>query len=245
MRPDSSSPGPPHPAAVLFDMDGLLVDTEHVWFEVECVVVNALGGSWGPDDQALLVGGPLERTIEHIAATVPVPIDPDDVKRQLVDGMVTRLRGGAVTWRPGARELLSQVAAAGVPRALVSSSLRPMVEAVLDAIGREHLPITVSGDDVARTKPHPEPYLLGAALLGVDPAYCVVLEDSATGATAGRAAGCFTIAVPSVGVIADDVADHQVSSLRELDVDILGALLAQARGSRPGVSAPEVVNSGP
>ena len=115
--------------------------------------------------------------------------------------MVTRLRRGPVHWMPGARRLLEETSAAGVPRALVSSSLRVVVDAVLDAIGREHLPVTVSGDDVARTKPYPDPYLLAARTLGVDPADCVALEDSATGAASARAAGCYTVAVPS---LADD-----------------------------------------
>ncbi len=233
MRPEPRPPvatgahsGRQLPAAVLFDMDGLLVDTEHVWFEVECEVVESLGGRWGPDDQALLVGGPLERTVEHIAATVPTEVSGSVVRQRLVEGMVGRLRGGAVTWRPGARELLTEVGAAGVPRALVSSSLRVMVEAVLDSIGRELLPVTVSGDDVTNTKPHPEPYLLGASLLGVVAADCVVLEDSAVGATSGRAAGCFAIAVPSVGTIAADVAHHQVASLTDLDLAELVRLWA-------------------
>ena len=125
-------------------------------------------------------------------------MSPDELRERLLDGMVSRLRRGPVHWMPGARRLLEETSAAGVPRALVSSSLRVVVDAVLDAIGREHLPVTVSGDDVARTKPHPDPYLLAARTLGVDPAACVALEDSATGATSARAAGCYTVAVPSL-----------------------------------------------
>ena len=215
------------PAAVLFDMDGLLVDTEKVWFEVESELATSLGGSWGPADQIALVGGPLERTLEYIAATVPTAVSPEDLREQLLDGMVSRLRRGPVHWMPGARRLLEETSAAGVPRALVSSSLRVVVDAVLDAIGREHLPVTVSGNDVARTKPYPDPYLLAARTLGVDPADCVALEDSATGAASARAAGCYTVAVPSLATIPPDVAHHQVASLEELDfaalADLVGA----------------------
>jgi HAD superfamily hydrolase (TIGR01509 family) len=128
---------------------------------------------------------------------------------------------------PGARRLLAEVAAAGVPRALVSSSRRPVVDAVLDAVGRELLPVTVSGDDVERTKPHPDPYLLAAGMLGVDPHACIALEDSATGATSARAAGCLTIVVPSVAGVDDGVADHRLGSLEQLDLARLGQLIGR------------------
>jgi HAD superfamily hydrolase (TIGR01509 family) len=220
------------PAAVLLDMDGLLVATEHVWFEVESAMVSGLGGSWGAADQALLVGGPLERTVEHMLATLPrngsTP-DAAGLRTRLLDGMVARLRRGPVEWMPGAQRLLAEIAAADVPRALVSSSRRPVVDAVLDAIGRELLPVTVSGDDVQRTKPHPDPYLLAARLLGVDPGACVALEDSATGATSARAAGCLTIVVPGIAGVADGVADHRVGSLELLDLARLGELATERR----------------
>ncbi|MEO7981292.1 MAG: HAD family phosphatase [Sporichthyaceae bacterium] len=217
-----------HPAAVLFDMDGLLVATEHVWFEVESAMVTELGGTWGPDDQELLVGGPLERTVDHMLATLPrngAGPDAEGLRDRLLTDMVARLRRGPVEWMPGARRLLAEVAASALPCALVSSSRRPVVDAVLDAIGRELLPVTVSGDDVARTKPHPDPYLLGARLLGVDPRACVALEDSATGAMSARAAGCVTVVVPSVAGVADGIADHRVGSLEELSLARLGSLV--------------------
>jgi HAD superfamily hydrolase (TIGR01509 family) len=220
------------PAAVLFDMDGLLVATEQVWFDVESAMVTDLGGSWGPADQELLVGGPLERTVEHMLTTLPrngsTP-DAAGLRDRLLDAMVARLRHGPVEWMPGARRLLAEVATAGVPRALVSSSRRPVVDAVLDAVGRELLPVTVSGDDVQRTKPHPDPYLLAARLLGVDPHACVALEDSATGATSARAAGCLTIVVPSVAGVDDGVADHRVGSLEHLDLAHLRELASNRR----------------
>jgi HAD superfamily hydrolase (TIGR01509 family) len=215
------------PAAVLFDMDGLLVATEHVWFEVESALVRELGGEWGPADQEHLVGGPLERTVAHMAETVRAlgrPVDEDVLRARLLDGMVARLQRGPVDWMPGARRLLGEVEAAGVPTALVSSSRRPVVDAVLTAIGTHLFPVTVSGDDVPRTKPHPDPYLLAAALLEVDPARCVALEDSATGATSARAAGCYTVVVPSIATIPDGVAHHRAESLEELALGALAAL---------------------
>lgn len=213
------------PAAVLFDMDGLLVATEHVWFEVESALVRELGGEWGPADQEQLVGGPLERTVAHMAATVPQPVDEQVLRGRLLEAMVHRLRRGPVDWMPGARRLLAEVTAAGVPFALVSSSRRAVVDAVLAAIGSHLFPVTVSGDDVHRTKPHPDPYLLAATRLRVDPARAVALEDSATGAAAARAAGCVTVVVPSIAAVPDGLAHHRAHSLEEIGLDTLAALV--------------------
>ena len=148
------------PAAVLLDMDGLLVDTERIWFEVESAIVSDLGGAWTDEDHDLLVGGPLERAVAHMLATTPAEADTADVTARLLSEMVAALRRGPVEWMPGAKLLLAALADAGVPTALVSSSRRPIVDAVLDAIGREAFQVTVSGDDVTRTKPSPDPYLL-------------------------------------------------------------------------------------
>lgn len=227
-------------AAVLFDMDGLLVATEKVWFEVESALVAELGGSWGPADQELLVGGPLERTVEHMIATVPAAAEEGRgtawVQGRLLEDMVARLRRGPVEWMPGAERLLAEVEAAGVPRALVSSSRRPVVDAVLDAVGRQHFAVTVSGDDVERTKPAPDPYLRAARLLGVSPEDCAALEDSETGARSAGAAGCATVLVPSIPGVADGVADHRVSSLTEIDLAVLVDLVGAA-GDRAASSA--------
>ena len=135
------------------------------------------------------------------------------------------MAGGQVAWRPGAHELLTGAVAAGVPCALVSSSLRRVVDAVLEAVGRHHFAATVSGDDVQRTKPDPEPYLLAADLLGVPASSCVALEDTAIGAASARAAGCRTVVVPSLLPVADDMADLVVGSLAELDLSALRQLV--------------------
>jgi HAD superfamily hydrolase (TIGR01509 family) len=106
---------------------------------------------------------------------------------------------------PGAKELLVELAAAGVPTALVSASPRSIVDACLGGIGADFFRHTVSGDDVVRFKPHPEPYLLAARLLGVDPEQCVVIEDSPTGTASGAAAGCRVLSVPHPGI---EIAAH-------------------------------------
>jgi HAD superfamily hydrolase (TIGR01509 family) len=213
-------------AAVLFDMDGLLVSTEETWFAVETDLMGELGGSWGPEHQAALVGGPLAHSAQYMLDLAGrSDVDRAWVESALLDGMVTRLREGPVTWMPGARELLEEVTSAGVPAALVSSSYRTVMDAVLDAVGGEWFATTVSADDVVRTKPHADPYLAAAAALGVDPARCVALEDSATGATAARAAGCITVAVPSIIPVDPAVVDAVVSSLADIDLSWLRDLV--------------------
>ena len=220
-------PTGPLPAALLFDMDGLLVDTERTWFAVESEIMAGLGAPWGDEHQAALVGGPLEKSVEYMLDHAGRPdVAPDRLAQELLEGMVRHLRAGPVSWQPGAERLLTEAADAGVPCALVSSSLRPVVDAVLAAIGTEHFAVTVSGDDVAQTKPNPDPYLLAAELLGVDPVRCVAFEDSETGATSAVAAGCLTVVVPSLVPVSPEVGHHQAASLTELDLAHLGELSA-------------------
>ena len=231
MRPAEATG--PLPAALLFDMDGLLVDTERTWFAVESEVMADLGAPWGPEHQAALVGGPLEKSVQYMLDHAGrSDVSPAELRLVLLDGMVRHLRAGPVNWQPGAQRLLAEAAAAGVPRALVSSSLRPVVDAVLDAIGRHHFGVTVSGDDVEQTKPHPDPYLLAAHLLGVPPRDCVALEDSETGATSAVSAGCVTVVVPSLVPVPPEVGHHHAASLTELDLGLRGEMTAlrSARG---------------
>ena len=213
-------------AAVLFDMDGLLVSTEETWFAVETDLMNQLGGSWGPEHQAALVGGPLEHSAQYMLDLAGrSDVDRVWVENALLDGMVARLREGPIQWMPGARELIEDVTSGGVPIALVSSSYRSVMDAVLDAVGRDWFTTTVSADDVARTKPHPDPYLAAAIALGVDAARCVALEDSATGSASARAAGCVTVAVPSI-IAVDPAAVHAVvTSLADIDLSWLRDLV--------------------
>jgi HAD superfamily hydrolase (TIGR01509 family) len=208
---------------VLFDMDGLLVDTEPLWFEVESTVMDRLGGSWGPADQEALVGGSLNRSLDYLLAKATRPATRETVARWMVDGMVDLLTTRPVPVMPGARELLAEVAAAGVPYGLVTSSERPVMEAVLARL-EVRFPVTVCGDDVSRSKPDPEPYLLAAAKVGADPRQCAALEDSPNGVAAAEAAGCLTVAVPSMVPIPPAGTRLVVRSLTELSLDRLRAL---------------------
>jgi HAD superfamily hydrolase (TIGR01509 family) len=210
---------------VLFDMDGLLVDTEPLWFEVESSVMDRLGGSWGSADQQALVGGSLNRSLDYLLGKATRPASRQVVARWMLDGMVELLSTRPVPVLPGARELIAEVAAAGVPYGLVTSSEGPIMAAVLDRL-EITFPVTVCGDDVSHSKPDPEPYLLAAAKVGADPRQCVALEDSPNGVAAAEAAGCVTVAVPSLVPIPPASTRLVVSSLAELSLDRLRALVA-------------------
>lgn len=204
------------PAAVLFDMDGTLIDSEGLWLDAEIAVMGALGASWTETDQAHCLGGPLERVadymIERSGAALPSPA----VGVMLLDEMEQRLRDSPLAWRPGARALLVSCREAGVPTALVSASWNRLIDAVSDKIaadiGRQPFDVVVAGDDVANSKPHPDPYLAAAAALGVDPAACLALEDSPTGVRSAVTAGCRVVAVPHIATV-DEPAAFVVETL--------------------------------
>jgi HAD superfamily hydrolase (TIGR01509 family) len=210
---------------VLFDMDGLIVDSEPLWFEVECAVMARLGGRWGEADQQALVGGSLPRTVSYLLDRAARPLSPELVGRWLVDGMTSLLMSRTLTMLPGAGELLAEVRAAGIPHALVTSSERPIMDAVLTRLGVSFT-ATVCADDVTRGKPDPEPYLKAASLLGADPRHCVALEDSPNGVASAQAAGCRTVAVPSLVPIEAGPGRVVAASLSQVDLTLLRDLVA-------------------
>jgi len=212
-------------AAVLFDMDGLLVDTEPLWLETETAVMARLGAPWTPQDQEALLGGSMQRTVSYLLGKATRPTPPETVARWMLDGMLDRARDGRVVVRPGARELVAEVAAAGLPYALVTSSQRRFADAVLEVTGMT-FPVTVCGEDVTATKPDPEPYLLAAMLLDADPARCVALEDSPNGVASAAAAGCRVLAVPSLLPIPPAPGRVVLGSLRDVTLATLRELVA-------------------
>lgn len=194
------------PAAVLFDMDGTLIDSEGLWLDTEVEVMAVLGGQWTAEDQAHCLGGPLERVAEYMLARSGASTSAEEVGRALLDGMESRFRSAPLVWQPGARELLADVRGHGLPTALVSASWSRLIEAVADHmtedLGGDAFDVVVAGDDVANSKPHPEPYLTAARRLAARPEDCLVIEDSPTGVAAGAAAGCRVVAVPHLAAIA-------------------------------------------
>ena len=214
--------------AALFDMDGLLVDTEPLWTVAEQELAAELGGVFTPALKARIVGTRLD-------VAVPIMLEAYDVvptrervaaaSRWLLDRM-TVLFSDPPTFLPGALRLLAALRELGIPAALVSSSYRVLVDAVL-----AHVPgtfeVTVAGDEVVHGKPHPEPYLRAADRLGVSAVRCVVLEDSPAGAASGEAAECAVVLVPSVVLATTAPRPRRlvVSSLTEVDVDVLRELV--------------------
>jgi HAD superfamily hydrolase (TIGR01509 family) len=208
--------------AVLFDMDGLLVDSEPLWYEAERSVIDRLGGSWTESDQHALVGGSMAVTVRYLLSKGTRPASPAVVARWLADSMAELVTTRPLPVMPGARELLAEVAASGLPYALVTSSEREIMDIALGRLGAR-FPVTVCAGDVSRCKPAPECYLLAAAKLSVDPRRCVALEDSPNGVAAAEAAGCVTIAVPSLVGIPEAPGRLVVGSLAELSLPRLRA----------------------
>ncbi len=206
--------------AVLFDMDGLLVNTEPLWLEAEMSTMARLGvarpeAGWTEADQVELLGGSLGRTVDYLLARATRPAPAEVVGEWLMSDLAERVRRHGVPLRLGARELLAEVAGAGLRHALVTSSERRFMQAVLASTGMQ-FDVLVCADDVTTTKPDPEPYLLAARLVGVQPSDGIVLEDSPNGVASAEAAGCRVIAVPSEVPIDHAPGRIVVRSLREL-----------------------------
>ena len=216
-------------SAVLWDMDGLLVDSEPLWTVAEVELAARLGGDFTDELKAAIVGTRLEVAVPTILRWYDADVGPEAVAETsawLLARMV-ELFAVDLPLLPGVAGLLASLRDAGVPQALVSSSYRVLVDAVL-AHGIGPFDVTVAGDDVGQGKPHPEPYLTAAARLGVDPRACVVVEDSPAGVAAGEAAGCAVVAVPSVPGVTFAAAPRRlvVPSLEVVTVDALHTLVA-------------------
>ncbi len=183
------------PSAVLWDMDGTIVDTEPYWINAETALIQSYGGSWSHEEAMQLVGQGLWHSARIIRSR-GVDLSEDQIIATLTDRVLDQVRL-RVPWRPGALELLRSVEEAGMRNALVTMSMRRMAEHIAGAAGGA-FEIIVAGDDVTHSKPHPEPYERAAELLGLSPADCVAIEDSNPGVASATAAGAVTIAVPHV-----------------------------------------------
>lgn len=213
------------PAAVLWDFDGTLVDTEPIWIRHEHALTVELGGRWTEALAKANIGNSLLGTGRSIRLTAGRDdLTDEHVTDLLVARVLADLRDSEPVWRPGVPELLAELTAAGVPCALVSASFRAMLATVLDRMAANPFRVVVAGDEVTRGKPHPEPYLVACARLGVRPQECLVIEDSVNGAASGNAAGCVVAVVPNVvtpppaerRVLLDTLAGVGLADLRAL-----------------------------
>jgi HAD superfamily hydrolase (TIGR01509 family) len=183
------------PRAVLWDMDGTLVDTEPYWMECEFALAAKYGGTWSDAHALAVVGGDLIDSATYMREHMGIDRTPRQIVEELLDGVIAMVER-EVPWRPGARELLASLRELGVPCALVTMSWRRFVEPVVRSLPEGSFDALVCGDEVTHGKPHPEPYELAAKLLGFAPDQTLAIEDSPTGATSAEAAGCQVLVVP-------------------------------------------------
>lgn len=221
------------PAALLWDMDGTLVDTEPYWMAAEHAIVEEAGGRWSDALATELVGQDLYVSADFIRANSPITLSPDEIIEALLDRVVDAVRAH-IPWRPGARELLLATSEQGLTSALVTMSWTRLVEPILDALPAGTFTVVASGDVVAHGKPHPEPYLHAARELGVDPRWCLAIEDSPTGVTSATAAGVPTLAVRHLVDIPATAGALQLDSLMGVDVENLADLRRRAAATFTG-----------
>ncbi|MDH6130850.1 HAD superfamily hydrolase (TIGR01509 family) [Kitasatospora sp. MAA4] len=210
--------------AVLLDMDGTLVDTEGFWWQAEASLFAEFGHPLEEVHRLHCVGGPMTRVVEYLLGVTGVRIEPAELIVLINRRFVELLDGGAPLM-PGAGRLLATLAEHRIPAALVSASHRRIIDLVLKNLGDHPFAFSVAGDEVARTKPHPDPYLAAVARFGAQPSRCVVIEDAPLGVQAGEAAGCPVIAVPSVAPIESAPGRTVLGSLEELDLDLLRSVV--------------------
>ncbi|BAJ31366.1 MULTISPECIES: HAD family hydrolase [Kitasatospora] len=215
----------PRPAAVLFDMDGTLVDTEHLWWQAAAELAAELDLALTDDDLPEVLGQAVEHTAAHLHRSSRTGRPEAELVARLNESFAAKVAAQVVP-RPGALALLAALRAAGVPTALVSASPRRVVDLVLAAIGAHWFSTTLAAEDTPRTKPAPDPYLAAAERLGLPPARCVAVEDTPTGVASARAAGCAVLAVPSAVPIPAVAGTTVLDSLVRADLPFLAALTA-------------------
>ncbi len=222
MSPSSLHPERFSPDALVLDMDGLMVDSEPLWFRVESGFAAARGATWTRAQARSCVGRGTAHTLRTMSETFGFPVDIASDTAEIFDAFLARV--GELELKPGCRELLD-AAAGRLPLALASSSPRRLILAVLDRFDlRPRFRVVVSGEEVRNAKPAPDIFIRAAAELGAAPDTCAVIEDSLAGATAGRAAGMFVIAVPEgpwEGRGFETVADRIVADLFEARATIV------------------------
>jgi HAD superfamily hydrolase (TIGR01509 family) len=203
----SSVPATPDLRAVLFDMDGTLVETEQYWGEAMFELAATLGGRMSDEARAATVGTSMRVAMGILYADLGIQRTEDELRvdSAWVEEETGRMLAQGVVWRPGARELITAVRAAGVRTALVTTTPRHLADLVLAHIAQAFpdgaFDVTVCGDEVPARKPDPAPYRQAMAALDVEPEECVVVEDSAAGIASGLAAGAAVLGVPTMQAV--------------------------------------------
>ncbi|GBL31365.1 hydrolase [Actinomycetes bacterium] len=209
--------------AVFFDMDGLMVDSEPEWLKSESEITAAYGYQWQPEDQVACLGGPLSRVGQYMHQKCKQAETPDFFTSKLIEVQSERMRLHT-PFMPGAYELVKDLQRNGVKTGLVSASPRIIVDAVLDNVGTDLFPFSISSDDVDNTKPHPDAYLKAAKLAKSDIANCLILEDSLTGVNAATSSGAWLVAVPHLVRVDESARVRVIRSLEQLNFTKLQSL---------------------
>lgn len=210
------------PAAVLWDMDGTLVDTEPSWMGAETRLVEEFGGVWTHEDALSLIGSPLMHSATVLRAH-GVDLPEEEIVERLLHDVETAVAVDA-RWQPGARELLVALRDVGVPCALVTMSYRRLADAVVASAPEGAFSAVVTGDEVTQGKPHPEGYLTAADLLGVDVTACVAVEDSPPGISAALASGARTLGVEHIVPVEERAGLSRARSLEQVGLAELARL---------------------
>lgn len=215
-----------YPEAILWDMDGTIIDSEEYWIVAETELVELFGGSWTHEQGLALVGNGLGKTAEVLQNT-GVTLTSDEIIQTLTTRVLEQLEV-AIPWRPGAPELMQEFHRLGIPQAMVTMSIERMARAVARLIPENPLTVVVAGDNVINPKPDPEAYLRAADDLGVNVARCIAFEDSPAGCTSASRATAFTIGVKNIVDLDNAPLDVYLQSLAGVSAeDIIS--LAQAR----------------
>jgi HAD superfamily hydrolase (TIGR01509 family) len=206
--------------AVLFDMDGTLVDSEKLWDISLAALYEQLGGRMTPEVRASMVGGSAEDTIHKVYTDLGLELDPAAMTDSIrwLHNYTAELFDGGLPWCEGAKDLLEALAAEGTPMALVTNTQRALTDRALNSIGRQYFSVTVCGDEVPRGKPAPDAYLRAAALLDLPPDLCLAIEDSVTGTAAAEGAGCPVLVVPNDVAVPTGPRRCHVHSLADVDL---------------------------
>lgn len=213
-----------YPKAVLWDMDGTLIDSEPYWLLSESALASDYGKTWTEENGHELIGRNLYDASSVMRERLEITdMSVQEVIDRLTDEVVANLKL-KLPWRPGALETLMMLKQAGIKTALVTMSMRRMAMAVVDSIPFHAFDVVVAGDDVTHGKPHPEPYQKAAELLGLNPTECVSFEDSPTGLRSAEAAGCISVGVPNLMPLPETENRHIISSLLDVSLEWLESL---------------------
>ena len=216
--------------AVLWDMDGTLVDTEPYWLKSEQAFANRHNAKWEIGDAEQFIGFSLYDTADLLRKKFNLQDQTDQqIIDELTNGVVEQIED-ELPFRPGALELLRELREKGIPTALVTMSMSDMANSVVSRIPFKAFDVVLGGDQVQFGKPHPEPYIRAAEKLGVDPSECIALEDSKTGLTSAETAGTLAIGIPHIAKIPEQTGRILIDSLEGMTVTKLQRIYEEHRG---------------